>query len=295
MTKQPIIIAGMPRAGTGLVESLLAEAGLFTGRGQPAGDERRFFPLWNASLMQSVGARWDAPEPARQLQPERQAMLFDQAVRRTRQCLYSRRLNLFTGLTPGSRKQLDGPWGWADPRNLFTLRIWGALLREAKLVLVHRSGIDVADSLARQCRGWLGEGAEAFFQSPSLATRWLDHRLGVHRAPVRSLRCLDPEAGFELWRAYADEAERQVARWPNPLLTLSYEELGQNPQSTIERLLEFAELPAEAETIERLAEKVTPTRPHARVGEDRALKALYERKRHDPLMVRLGYHQIAST
>src|SRR5213078_1316124 len=42
----------------------------------------------------------------------------------------------------------DRPWGWKDPRTVFTLPLWLQLFPKAKIINIVRNGVDVASSLS---------------------------------------------------------------------------------------------------------------------------------------------------
>ena len=46
-----------------------------------------------------------------------------------------------------SLERFDQPWGWKDPRNVFTLPLWLRVFPEAKIIYIVRNGVDVAASL----------------------------------------------------------------------------------------------------------------------------------------------------
>ena len=47
-------------------------------------------------------------------------------------------------------KNINFPWGWKDPRNSFTLKIWRQIYPNAKVIHIHRNPVDVANSLKKR-------------------------------------------------------------------------------------------------------------------------------------------------
>lgn len=118
------------------------------------------------------------------------------------------------------------PWGWKDPRNSLTLPFWRKMLPELKILICVRNPLAVAKSL------------------------WL--RNGISHA-----------ASFDLWVTYnrrllaaAPVADRLVCRCE------SY--LGDS-QAELNRVLQWACLPASADEVEHACRRIAPPLMHHRM------------------------------
>src|SRR5262249_54549623 len=146
--------------------------------------------------------------------------------------LSSRRIAEFFGSTGlfASRPTLESfnrPWGWKDPRTIFTLPIWLRLFPEAKLIYILRNGVDVASSLMVRERKLQKKGEERF---KSRLSKRSSSRSALERAGYKgSPRCLSLEGSFGLWREYLEEGERQLAGLKNSIHTVRYEDILAHP------------------------------------------------------------------
>jgi len=102
-------------------------------------------------------------------------------------------------------------WGWKDPRNTLTLRLWLDLFPEARVIHVIRSGIDVALSL---------------------------HRRAAQRG-VGTPECSDPAYCFQLWERYAQEGCAWRTLPESRYLEVYYEELLREPRAQLLEMLRF--------------------------------------------------------
>src|SRR5581483_11820570 len=118
--RQPVIILGMHRSGTSMISELLDQLGLFVGRQLQDDHESTFFLDLNDQIMNRVSAAWDWPAPILDF------LECDEAMRMTAEALaadlQTRRIKSF--LHRGSLESFDKPWGWKDPRTVFTLPLW---------------------------------------------------------------------------------------------------------------------------------------------------------------------------
>lgn len=74
-----------------------------------------------------------------------------------------------------ARNEVEGPWGWKDPRTTLFLDFWASLVPNAGYVLLYREPSEVVDSLFRR-----GDGPVTV--TPELAARsWLAHNATLLR------------------------------------------------------------------------------------------------------------------
>ena len=141
----------------------------------------------------------------------------------------------------GARDQ-TGAWGWKDPRTTLLLDFWAELLPDAVFVLVHRSPVEVLDSLLRAgnrhfvihpdhaVRAWLLYnrraldfaarnphrsmllGVDAFTADPGAVTARLAELVGDALPALR-----DPESVREAREAVFDPALLHERRSRDPL------------------------------------------------------------------------------
>jgi len=143
----PIIIMGMHRSGTSLLSRMLESLGLFLGKSKDENNEAVFFQSINDWLLRQTGGAWDNPAPFRYLldSPDISQRTTDYI---RRYLLTSPRAASYVGWFDYLRHRRLAPlaraWGWKDPRNTFTLPIWLDIFPEAKIIHLHRAGMDVS-------------------------------------------------------------------------------------------------------------------------------------------------------
>lgn len=234
---QPVILLGMHRSGTAMVARLLDELGLFQGSELQEDHESVWFLDINDLLLRRVNAAWDHPQPIVEFLQNPDA--FDLTRRCLEDDLSSTRSRQFLGLKwaqPGrSLLTYDRPWGWKDPRTVFTLPLWLALFPEAKLVYIIRNGVDVASSLRVREKRELERRRREFDSKPATGGR-----LRIERAGFKgSARCLTLEGGFSLWEEYVARAEELLATISNPKHVIRYETFLSNPARPLSELARF--------------------------------------------------------
>jgi hypothetical protein len=99
------------------------------------------------------------------------------------------------------------PWGWKDPRTTLVLDFWAELLPEAVFVLVHRSPVEVLDSVLRA-------GNRHFVIHPDHAVR--------------------------AWLLYNRRALDFAARSPDRAVLFGIDELAADPRALTARLADVA-------------------------------------------------------
>lgn len=146
VTGQAYCVLGMHRSGTSLVASLLSRAGVHMGErllhARPD-NPRGYFE--DADIV-AFHERCLARRGVTYINPGDAALTFTDAERDEASRLIRDRA-------------ARSAWGWKDPRTCLFVRSWRELLPECRFVVVHRSPLAVAASLAR--RGELTTGADA--------------------------------------------------------------------------------------------------------------------------------------
>ena len=127
----PIVIIGMHRTGTSMLTRMLEQLGLFCGWRKQGDHEALLFLGLNDWILEQAHGSWDHPETLPELlaEPKVRGLVRDHLEF----TLASPRRLSFLGprlsLQHGSVGELDGPWGWKDPRTTFTLPLWLELSR----------------------------------------------------------------------------------------------------------------------------------------------------------------------
>jgi hypothetical protein len=279
--RQPVIILGMHRSGTSMVSELLDELGLFVGQKLQDDHESTFFLELNNQIMNRVSAAWDYPKPVLDF------LACEEAVQMTAQALEadlsSRRIKEFLG--KGSLETFDTPWGWKDPRTVFTLPLWLQLFPQARLVYIVRNGIDVAKSLMVREKKLLSLRIERFeTRMAKRSFRSALERAGYKGAP----RCLTLRGGLDLWLEYVAQAERNLTGLSNAIHVLKYEDMLGNPQKHLPELTAFCGLDVKPAKIEEAIKQIDGSRAVA-FKSDPASAAFYETVKQNAWMTRFGY------
>jgi hypothetical protein len=284
--RQPVIILGMHRSGTSMVSELLDALGLFVGRQLQDDHESTWFLDVNEQMMTRVGATWDRPTAWLDFLAHPDAV--DMTAAALEADVSSHRFRTFLGrrgLAPRPLAAFDRPWGWKDPRTVFTLPVWLRLFPGAKLVYIVRNGADVAKSLHVRETKLLKLRRERF--DDRMKRRSL--RSHLDRAAYKgSARCLTLAGGFDLWREYVRQGDAALAGVSNPTHVLRYEDMLGDPQTHLPVLARFCGLTPAADAVE----KATATIDSSRAGafkSDPATSQFYESIKSDPWMVRYGY------
>jgi len=245
MKYPPVIIIGMGRSGTSILTQLLSKLGLFVGKKiSPATYEALFFQELNKWLLAACGGGLNNPRCISWLLENNQVKTivtdFIRFVLRTPKVISF--LGLKRYLAYGTPEQLRIPWGWKDPRTTFTLPIWLAIFPDAKVVHVHRHGVDVANSLKVRYDGIVSlvrRRREKYGRLYHLF--WLMRRL-PRRTELFDLRACTLEGGFSLWEEYVAEAKKHVESLGNRAFEVRFEHLMEDPIEVLRSTAAFCEL-----------------------------------------------------
>ena len=169
-----VIILGMHRSGTSLVAGSLEAAGLYLGNvntwarfNQKGNRENEDIRALNERILARVGASWDRPPRAQVAWSHEDGLDGLDLIKPY--------LNYW------------GPWGFKDPRTVWTIEGWLGILPNPQIVAVVRHPALVAQSLA--------------FRPGSLQTSY--------------------DAGLDLWEAYNAEILRLACQIRFPILHFS--------------------------------------------------------------------------
>lgn len=124
--------------------------------------------------------------------------------------------------------RFDGrePWGWKDPRNCLTLPLWRELMPEAKVLICVRNPLAVAESL------WFRDG-------------------------------ISYKDSFDLWLSYN---RRVLAAAPVDYRLVTHcETYLRDPRAELRRVLQWAELAAAEDQVDRASQRIEPSLVHHRM------------------------------
>ncbi len=201
--KSPYIIIGMHRSGTSLVAKVLEKSGIFMGVIKDHNYEAMHFLSVNQRVLWANETNWLAPK----VPPK------DVWYNITASELYDEHFKLNTKLQKLKYTlKINQDWGWKDPRNTFTLKMWLSVFSGAKVIYVKRDVQAIAKSLyARN-----GIPGEVF-----------DERLK------------DIEFNLELANQYQTQAEKWEKELDVDFCTIQYELLIAHDKTEIKKLEKF--------------------------------------------------------
>lgn len=298
--RPPVVIIGMHRSGTSLLTRVLQDHGFFMGLHTTRNEEAAFTNAVNAWLFREASATWDRPESMDELLADEalRPWLVDYLDGVTRGPAALRFLGLRHGLREGLPSILrrglhaqQGPWGWKDPRNTWTLPIWQAIFPDLKVLHIVRHGVDVAESLRARRAAVFDARIKRYRRRRALYVNapWAPKRRGfAPQSPVRRL-----EAGLSLWARYVERAQTHVAALENSgrALTIRYEDLMATPAPVLQQALTFCGCPFAEDEIERTAARFEPERASAWT-QSAELRAFAEA--HHDVLARFGYGSAVS-
>jgi hypothetical protein len=274
-----------------MVSELLDTLGLFVGRELQDDHESTWFLDVNEQMMQRVSASWDRPlawldflANADAVDMTAAAVQADVSSHRFQKFLGRRGLDP-RGLAALPLASFDRPWGWKDPRTVFTLPVWLMLFPGARLVYIVRNGVDVAKSLCVRETKLLKLRRERF--DDRMKRRSL--RSHLDRAGYKgSARCLTLRGGFDLWAEYVAQGDAALRGLSNPVHVLKYEDMLGNPREHLPKLAAFCGLTPAATAVDKAISTIDSSRAGA-FKTDPATAAFHESVRSDPWMILHGY------
>lgn len=275
MPRPPVIVIGMHRSGTSMTTRLLDQLGLFVGWRLQPDHEALFFVYLNEWLLQQSGGSWEHPRPIRDLIANREVRPL--VADYLRYSLGTPRSVSYLGFGRYLRHRdvpaLGEPWGWKDPRNTFTLPLWLDLFPDARVLHVHRHGVDVAASLVTRHARVLEQRKARYVR---MRAQYLlrSKQVGF----TTTLRCTSLEGGLALWDEYMQEARAHVATLGERAMEVRYESLLENPVEELDAVARFCGLMPERPAIERLTSQLRAGRGFA-YRQSESLRAFAERNR----------------
>lgn len=266
LSTSPIIVICMHRSGSTLLTGMLEVCGVFWGVSKDEYNEAKSFQTLNEELFAMANCSWDNPEPVEALLAD--PLLADEAEALVRRSMGAQFFSSYLGLgwQPLHRpvSNLCNPWGWKDPRNIFTLPVWRRIFPQARVIHILRNGVDVTASL------WRRETSRP---------EGFNH-------PHYSPRCQSLDGCFSLWKSYVLSARRHVSKIENAV-EIHFEDLIEKPESTLRSLADFIELELDGR-IARAISMINPERRSPFIN-DSTIQAFRRRVGSDSLLAELGY------
>jgi hypothetical protein len=290
----PIIITGMARSGTTMLASLLCHLGLFLGERMVEDLEARFFFKANRTILKKVHGDWDNPFPMRYFYRAPDAVA--ETIQYVEKDIRSWRIAYFLGwrnfLLHGSLARYDRPWGWKDPRTIFTLPLWLKVFPQAKVLYIVRNGVDVASSLRIMETKTMAKNRTR----SKHALKFFKRRTFLERHGFKgAVRCLFLEGGFSLWEESLAMAEEVLSLLGERALIVRYEDVLMEPKRHLLELRRFCGLDEKMDDhVEHLAATVNGKRAYAFFTEPE-LTDFYRKVQHSHWMERYGYAALGTS
>lgn len=231
-TLSPIIIIGMHRSGTSFLSSILEEAGVFMGAYKDPNNGSLVFLQVNQQCLAKTGYSCIQPGLIELRIPE--DLLGIIVLKHFGYYLFN-------------KSQIDSinerPWGWKDPINTLTLKMWLSCFPKSKIIHIYRNGMAVAESLYRHNSK---ESLESSYYSKELKDR---------------------SFGFNLWQKYLEAAESYKQELGSNFFSICFEKLVSGNLQEIQRLELYLGLRLQPTILKRaLHDKASP-RKYQRLSE----------------------------
>ncbi len=253
----PILLSGMHRSGTSMVTNILSKCGLIIGRKLDVNSESLFFQRINIWMMSLIGSSWDNPATFEKMNSE----IKKDIVAQLEHLINSRANTLYFGwgsiVKKDSFHSIQEPWGWKDPRNIFTKQIWKEIFPELKTIEIIRHPIDTASSLMNRQE----KEIKLDINRKKTSSNVIKALLSISHTNYNSSMILNSyQDCFKLIESYYE----QVA--PGQLqdsLVVRYEDILTNPEVEILSLLDHCGLSASENQLDDIFHSIDSTRKYA--------------------------------
>ena len=131
------------------------------------------------------------------------------------------------------------PWGWKDPRNTFTLKIWLKIFPQAKVLNIERHPLDTSLSLLNRQNilKKIDLKMKSRFYYP------LTNILSIsHSSLISSTLINDFDDCLKITRDYINESKINKDKYNENILNITYEDLLTNPLKTIEKIFKHCNI-----------------------------------------------------
>ena len=268
-----------------MLSRLLDQWGLFLGLEKDQNHESLFFQRTNEWMFFQANASWDCPDNMRFIDQPLKSLL----EKGVRYLLSGNGRIQYLGKEKSEKYQdisdIDFPWAWKDPRNIFTIDVWKTIFPTARLIHICRDAGGVANSIrAREQQRFAA--IEKHIDSSGV-----EQIIDQGEKFRTTVRCLDIHEGIKLWKAYEEKAASVVAQWAPPALSIRYEDLLANPLDVARRIADFAQISPTDILMKKTLAKLDKNRRFAFL-KSKELLSVYEGIQSDKLVQKLGYNSI---
>jgi hypothetical protein len=140
MTSAPFIIIGMHRSGTSFLAKVMERSGIFMGVVKDHNYEAMHTLSLNQQTLWAADYNWHKPGV-----PDPQFWKTIPAKE-----LYREHFKLSGRWAYWKNRLINPAWGFKDPRNTFTLKMWLSLYPKAKVIHLHRDCLEITRSLQKR-------------------------------------------------------------------------------------------------------------------------------------------------
>ena len=179
-------------------------------------------------------------------------------------------------------RRLDYPWGWKDPRNVYTVDLWKEIFPAARVLHIYRHPLDVARSLQRR------EQRHIESLRDSAKIRKAEKELKRRPLYLHLPWLLDLRYGVSLWERYVGSALQKSQAFGNDVMHCKFEAFLEHPAAHLAEIVTFLSLDVPRETIDRVAGIAKLDRSLA-YASDPELAAHADEIKDLPLVRALGY------
>ena len=253
----PILISGMHRSGTSMVTNILNKCGLIVGRKLDVNNESLFFQRINIWMMSLMGSSWDNPSSFKRVDSK----IKEDIVSQLEDLISSRANTLYFGwasiIKKDSFHNITDPWGWKDPRNIFTQEIWRQVFPGMKTIEVIRHPIDTASSLMNRQKKEIALDINRKKTSANVVKALLS----ISHTNYNSSMILNSyQDCFKLIESYYNQIAIEQSQYR---LVVRFEDILENPEIEVLSLLDYCELSVGKAKFDQILSSIDSTRKYA--------------------------------
>ena len=271
----------MHRSGTSLISKIIESQGVFMGHRKQKDNESVFFLDINEKIFRLINATWDTPDNFAYANTFFRNNIKKIILKELASKSNIRYFGLRKYLHNHNFDKLNYPWGWKDPRNIFTYDYWKQIFPGAKIIHIYRNPVDVANSMRIRQLNFI----EKFETNETFRNYCLNiNFLGT------SYKCLDLTEGIKIWEKYIENAfEIQ-----DNILHIKYEEFLMNSEKVSQILFNFIEVPLNNNKLHAITAKINKSRQFAFIG-NKELENIYLSIKDNKWIKKLCYNNIQKT
>lgn len=275
--KNPIVVTGMHRSGTTMLTIILKQFGVFMGNKVEPNNESILFLKINEHLLKKGRATWYNPSPFL-------SSIDDNLPYYVRYTKYMMKKYLLVKYSNKNNKidhNKTYSWGWKDPRNIITIKIWKELFPQLKIINICRNPLDVANSLRIRELMFTRKGAIWWY----FRAVYNYYKFGLHVKRCPAL--LNINNGIKLWEEYVGAS----IKIKENVLNIKYEDLLSRPTKILEEILNFIEIEYNCHQINKTIDLINTKRINSFIN-DSGLVDMYNKIKNNHLVIKFGYDNI---